>query len=239
MNLRRFVPDRLRETKHSAKSRLMDLAGPWLGTRVWERHWRNRAYVPVDEPSPQNVDHPFRHWFLSSLSRFEPIDTVLDFGCGSGVAAQVLAETYPDVRALGIDISSPSILQGRRRLKELGLDDRITLEVGGTEALADLPDDSYDVVISAGVLLYVGPDKIEETARHMGRIARKGIGMMEFHDPSFGPRGRHSRDGWARDYDTLFREASSPADVEVVKVPVEVVPAGRWPQYGYRVLITL
>lgn len=215
----------------------MDLAGKWIGTKVWENRWRDRALAPVDGPSPVNPEHVHRQWFIDSFSRFEPLSRILDFGCGYGATAQVIAERYPEVVIHGIDLSRPSIEEGKRRMKDLGLADRVTLEVGSTDTLEGLDPDGYDIVVCGGVLLYIGPDKIENTAVQLGRVASKGLAMMEFHHAGYGPLGRHSRDGWIRDYDALFRGTISPRDVVVTKVPEEIWPTGRWPQYGYRVLV--
>ena len=76
----------------------------------------------------------------------EPGMRVLDVGCGDGTTAIPAAETGADV--LGVDISAPLVAAGNApsgggRPDECPLPGR-----GDASDLRDLPDDSFDVVIS-------------------------------------------------------------------------------------------
>jgi 2-polyprenyl-3-methyl-5-hydroxy-6-metoxy-1,4-benzoquinol methylase len=80
--------------------------------------------------------------------------TVLDVACGYGWSSIALAQAYPLVRVVGIDLDGPSIERARRAAEEAGVGDRVTFEVADAtdlqrhgavdlvvvfEALHDLP----------------------------------------------------------------------------------------------------
>ena len=54
---------------------------------------------------------------------------VLDVGCGSGYAIVALAERFPRVRCVGIDIEPTSIAAARQLIDERGLSDRVEARV--------------------------------------------------------------------------------------------------------------
>jgi SAM-dependent methyltransferase len=92
-----------------------------------------------------------------SLGRLQPAERVLDLGCGAGtdslVAAQMVA---PDGHVVGIDMTSEMLAKARAAAADLGV---ANVEFVEAEAEAlPLPDDSFDVVISNGVIDLI-PDK--------------------------------------------------------------------------------
>ena len=78
--------------------------------------------------------------------------TALDLGCGGGVHAVFLAQE--GFAVTGVDFSTEAIHTTRSKLDRLGLD--AVLSTQSLEAL-DLPDASFDLVISVGVLDAAGP----------------------------------------------------------------------------------
>ncbi len=49
---------------------------------------------------------------------FEPIDTVLDFGCANGVLIKMMQMLFPEYRYIGYDISEDMIEKARQTLKD-------------------------------------------------------------------------------------------------------------------------
>ncbi|HET7137453.1 MAG TPA: methyltransferase domain-containing protein [Gaiellaceae bacterium] len=92
-----------------------------------------------------------------SLGRLAPGELVLDLGCGAGtdslVAAQMVGSSGSVV---GIDMTSAMLAKARRAAAELGVTNADFVE-GEVESLP-FPDESFDVVISNGVVDLV-PDK--------------------------------------------------------------------------------
>lgn len=80
-----------------------------------------------------------QHW-IPSLSgvkeKLEAGGTVLDFGCGSGLAAITMAKAFPKAEILGCDFHLPSIERARANARAAGLGDRVRFEVNDSDALA-------------------------------------------------------------------------------------------------------
>ena len=95
---------------------------------------------------------------------------MLDVGCGWGSFA-IHAASRHDVSVLGITLSEPQAERGRRRVAELGLDDRIELRVADYRALAEEP---FDAVASIGMVEHVGSSKIDLYASQLARMVRPG-----------------------------------------------------------------
>lgn len=93
---------------------------------------------------------------LASLVGVGSGDRVLDVGTGTGLIPFALAaSSEPPASILGIDISAGMIETARRRLHdELGDDARVRFERMDAEQL-ELPDASFDVVLSGFALTHV------------------------------------------------------------------------------------
>jgi SAM-dependent methyltransferase len=61
--------------------------------------------------------------------RAEPTARVLDVGCGYGWSSVALAEAYPAISVVGVDLDDASIDRARRLAAEAGVADRVTFEV--------------------------------------------------------------------------------------------------------------
>jgi 2-polyprenyl-3-methyl-5-hydroxy-6-metoxy-1,4-benzoquinol methylase len=75
--------------------------------------------------------------------------TVVDIGCGAGVAATTLAEAYPATTVIGIDPSTHAIEAAAARAAEAGLEN-LTFRTGSFDDLTDLDD--VDLLLTLDVL---------------------------------------------------------------------------------------
>ena len=80
---------------------------------------------------------------------------VLDVGCGAGWAVVQLAERFPDITCVGIDIEPYSVELGRQRIAERQLTDRCEVRQQSVDQLAE--QDAYDVVTSFLVVHEIPP----------------------------------------------------------------------------------
>ena len=76
---------------------------------------------------------------------------ILDVGTGPGYLPIEIAKRAKSITVVGIDATDKMIQLARRRAKALGLADRLTFLVGNAYSLM-FEDDSFDMVISTGVL---------------------------------------------------------------------------------------
>jgi SAM-dependent methyltransferase len=105
--------------------------------------------------------------------------SVLDLGCGTGVAARAVA-ARPEFagRIVGIDLSPHMVAAARRVAREQGLGERITFQVGDCLALEET-DAACDVVIAHTLMSHVpAPQTVLAEA---ARVVRPG-GMVAIFD---------------------------------------------------------
>ncbi len=94
---------------------------------------------------------------------------VLDLGCGDGTTAVPSAQRGADV--LGVDIASNLVAAGNARAGELGLSN-LTFQEGDASDLADLEDDTFDLVVSIfGAMFAPRPFDV---AKEMVRVTKAG-----------------------------------------------------------------
>jgi SAM-dependent methyltransferase len=94
---------------------------------------------------------------------------VLDLGCGDGTTALPAARLGAEV--LGVDIAANVVAAGNARAAAAGLDN-LRFQEGDAADLADLPDDSFDLVVSIfGAMFAPRPFDV---AREMVRVAKPG-----------------------------------------------------------------
>jgi len=94
---------------------------------------------------------------------------VLDLGCGDGTTAVPSAQRGADV--LGVDIASNLVAAGNARARELGLAN-LTFQEGDASDLADLEDDTFDLVVSIfGAMFAPRPFDV---AKEMVRVTKPG-----------------------------------------------------------------
>jgi SAM-dependent methyltransferase len=95
---------------------------------------------------------------------------VLDLGCGDGTTALPVAQLGADV--LGVDSAANLVAAGNARAAAAGLGDNLRFQEGDASDLADLPDDSFDLVVSIfGAMFAPRP---WDVAKEMVRVAKPG-----------------------------------------------------------------
>jgi ubiquinone/menaquinone biosynthesis C-methylase UbiE len=105
---------------------------------------------------------------VNSLN-IQPGINVLDLGCGDGTTALPAAKRGAQV--LGVDIAANLVAAGNRRAAAEGLSN-IQFQEGDACDLADLKDESFDVVVSIFGAMFA--PKPFEVAKEMVRVTRKG-----------------------------------------------------------------
>ncbi len=99
----------------------------------------------------------------------QPGFKVLDLGCGDGTTALPAARLGADV--LGVDIARNLVAAGNKRAEESGLAN-CRFQEGDACALHDLPDDSFDLVVSIFGAMF--SQRATDVAREMVRVCRRG-----------------------------------------------------------------
>jgi cyclopropane-fatty-acyl-phospholipid synthase len=97
-------------------------------------------------------------------------ERVLDVGCGWGSFA-IHAATHFGVEVLGVTLSEQQVKLGRERVREAGLEDRVTLRVADYR---ELGGESFDAISSIGMVEHVGEERIDLYMRTLGDLLRPG-----------------------------------------------------------------
>ena len=131
-----------------------------------------------------------------ALGRLSPGERVLDLGCGAGTDSLVAAQMVgPQGHVTGIDMTPEMLAKARSAAAELGVTNVDFVE-GEIEALP-FPDESFDVVISNGVVDLV-PDKdavFDEIYRVLAPGGRIQIADVTIQNP-VSEEGRRNIDLW-------------------------------------------
>ncbi len=102
------------------------------GTRY--RHKLVRKWLPAMPQVVQALDHG---------------GIMADVGCGGGRAAVMIAQAFPNARAVGVDVHPESIARARELAAHRGVADRVTFEVGDA---GSLPAEKFDFVSTFDVV---------------------------------------------------------------------------------------
>jgi 2-polyprenyl-3-methyl-5-hydroxy-6-metoxy-1,4-benzoquinol methylase len=103
-----------------------------------------------------------------------PIETdrpiqILDAGCGTGFYSMALLKRFPNARIVAFDLNENMIEEMKANLEKNGLTDRVEVfRADLIRPLSGVNGDSFDVIITAGVLEYVAIEKaVKNLSQHL------------------------------------------------------------------------
>jgi ubiquinone/menaquinone biosynthesis C-methylase UbiE len=162
-----------------------------------------------------------RNQWTVELLNIAPGDRVLELGFGPGLALAAAAERATSGRVVGVDHSPVMLDQAQRRLRKLGLENRVELRLGGIEALQALAG-PFDKILSANVVQFVA-DQPALFALFL-RLLAPGGQIATTYQPRH--RGAMAQDAHrtAAEIKALM-EATGFAQVRIEALPLKPVPA--------------
>lgn len=123
-------------------------------------------------------------------------ETVFEVGCHCGPNLIRLARDLPGVSCLGLDASREAVEAGRRWAREVGLTDRVQLNIGTLPGSVEaLPTGSADVVVSCYCLAYLDERDIDQVLFELGRLSTTAVILVEPW-PAPGLTGRRELSGY-------------------------------------------
>lgn len=163
----RVVPDA--GSKLSKKEQVADMFNNIAGKYDFLNHFLSLG-----------IDKGWRKKAIAEIAKVQP-KIILDVATGTGDLAIAASKLNPE-KIIGIDIAAQMLDVGRQKLKEQGLDELITMQVGDSEALP-FADNSFDAITCAyGVRNF---EHLEAGLKEMCRVLRPGgkLAILEFSHP--------------------------------------------------------
>ncbi|MEM7532467.1 MAG: class I SAM-dependent methyltransferase [Chloroflexota bacterium] len=93
-----------------------------------------------------HTKHRHMNYHQFFVRQIQPEERVIDIGCGLGAVAYTVAQESGASKVVGIDLSAKSIAMAQERHQHPKVDYRVG------DALVDLPDEAFDLVILSNVL---------------------------------------------------------------------------------------
>jgi ubiquinone/menaquinone biosynthesis C-methylase UbiE len=137
----------------------------------WDALARVIDVFSAEEYTP--ILHQFYPWLVDRLDDrdLEP-ETLVDFGCGTGLFAEKLAEWYPDADLVLVDDNAAMLARAGERLRDC---ERVELVQASVErALAGMAPESVDAMIFCRSW-YALPEPDKLAARAMEALAPDGL----------------------------------------------------------------
>lgn len=106
---------------------------------------------------------------LNKLSLKEG-QTLLDIGCGWGQFIIAAAKKY-NVKAMGITLSSEQLAGAKKRIREEGIEDLVTVRLVDYRELKDI---TFDRIVSVGMIEHVGKDHIRDYFSAVDALLNEG-----------------------------------------------------------------
>jgi SAM-dependent methyltransferase len=189
--------------------------------RFWtEREAGNPAYV---EAYWQGRTHPLRAAVAAAVTALEA-RSALEVGCHCGPNLWAIGQRRRYDALAGTELSPFVAAAGRRLLAE-SLDQPAGIAVAAADRLP-FADGRFDLVLSCGVLLCIGPEAIERSLRELLRVARRWLVLAEPFDDSpaaaswTGRVDRYPNTAyWIRDYAALLPRLEPVRRVSLARLP--------------------
>ena len=231
-----------------------------MGTKLNEKYWKERRIDWVHHYwSPE---HSHRKIIIDILKE-NPVKNVLEIGCGVGANLYNIKKEFSGTRIAGCDISEDAIATAnkifseitiekksnepveyeehpsrkeKRELGELHLSEpyvnEIEFKVGSADAIP-FNGDSFDLVLTDAMLIYIGQDKIDRVFREIRRVGYNKFIFLEFHSTSFWKRLglRMTSKYTAYDYGKLLSKYHF-KHIRIMKMSKELWPGEPWATYG-------
>ena len=231
-----------------------------MSTRQNEQYWIQRKIDWVYHYwSPE---HSHRKVIIDIL-KDHPVKNVLEVGCGAGANLYNIKKEFSETRIAGCDISEDAIATAnkifseitteeksnapikyeehpsrkeKRELGELHLSEpyvnEIEFKVGSADAIP-FNGDSFDLILTDAMLIYIGQDKIDRVFREIRRVGYNKFIFLEFHSTSFWKRlGLKMTSKYtAYDYGKLLEKYHF-KHIRIMKMSKEMWAGEPWATYG-------
>jgi len=132
--------------------------------------WQKDKFLDMGY-DPTTLKH--RELLVETIEKYFPFETILDVGCATGADLSLIEMVMPTTQRTGFDVEEDNVTEARQKLKA-----NIFKEDLRTH-LENIPDKSFDVVFSNGVIMYIQGEYQKKALENMLRIAKKAVILSE------------------------------------------------------------
>lgn len=173
---------------------------------------RGPEYTAVVEGSTRGLQLIFCETLLAELDAFRAAlrgGRLLDVGCGTGHLACALAERYPDLRVLGVDLDADAIDGARARAERRDLADRVAFRRESAETVTG----AFDAAVFFMSLHEIDPAIRETLFERLGGVLGEDGVIVAFDEVYPAQVGEYDRLPFATGVETQWAELTLGADV--------------------------
>lgn len=134
------------------------------GNLVYSCAYFDDGVETIDQAQIAKIDHSLRKLRLRKGER------LLDIGCGWGALVVRAAQEF-GAYVLGVTLSERQCEEARRRISAAGIADRARVELWDYR---QLPDTTFDKIVSIGMFEHVGRDKLPEYFQTAHKLLKAG-----------------------------------------------------------------
>jgi len=208
-----------------------------IGDKSDEIYWRYKSFFNSDWRNGYldlNTDtHPHRKLLLNKLTHLNLINSILEVGCANGINLRMINKKIPGIELEGFDINKKALSEGVNILKRENISN-ITLKHQSAKNLGSYDTGQFDVVFCDAVLMYIGPNNINQALKEMVRISKKSVIICEQHNNG----NSFYEDKWVHNYDILLKNISGIQSVVFHSISDDIWPGDRdWSKYGKIIVV--
>ena len=207
-----------------------------LGGFIQELIWKWKHFYDKDwtTTSLESIDLEHRKNLLSVLSSLNNINSIMEIGCASAPNLRLIRDKLPNAKLVGIDINKKAIKTAKNYFLSIN-DDNTEFFIKPADKLDSFPDESFDVLFSQAVLVFVPPSNIRKVIHGMLRISKKYIVLNEYHLDGE-PNGLFDGGRWIYDYSAIIKESFPKAEITM---QASGFKGGIWDNFGNLIIVKI
>ena len=177
--------------------------------QVWTSQF-GRAYTDRNTCSVEEMDQAFAAQFGAAKTEIYrefvgpsrlPAGRVLEVGCNIGLQLRLLERANPGLEFHGLEPQPYALARARELSPGMHFHQ-------GTAFALPFPDQSFDLVMTHGVLIHIHPDDLPKAIQEICRVSCRYILCHEYYAPETIAVKYHGQEGllWKTDFAKRYRE---------------------------------
>jgi SAM-dependent methyltransferase len=219
------------------RARLSGYLGGILFYCFWRCYWwRERRLELAHAPDPpiEPIYDSERALLIQEIIGFKNPGRILEAGFGYGQNISILKSLLPKSPYVGIEIDFERVHAVRSLYPS---DPGLLIDLFNADMChLPFPDNAFDTVFVAAVLLYIPDNRIADAVSELYRVSGDRLVFLEQHIETAGTQKvsypGSSRSYYLRNYEMLFHHAIPHAGVRSVSIPNKRWVSEQWKEYG-------